>query len=148
MAEKTGKRSHRPKEVRLFFPATLENVDKAAKEIDGVLHSIGIKKESFPILLGMREALLNAVSHGSGRDGRKKVQLKLKLRRDHILMEITDEGEGFDWKSRLEKGLQARKESGRGFAIIKRCFTDIEYNEKGNGLILKRKLIKPPISKE
>lgn len=138
------KQFHETKNLHLFFPATLKNVDRAAKEIEGVLHSIGMQKESFLILLGMREALINAVSHGSETDCNKKVHLKLKLGQNHIRMEIRDEGKGFDWKSCLEKSLPAREESGRGLAIMKKCFTNVEYNKKGNGLILKRDLIKPP----
>jgi anti-sigma regulatory factor (Ser/Thr protein kinase) len=123
-------------ELKQSFSATLENVDKAAEKIKQFLIVNGIKEQSFNIVLGMREALINAVTHGNGSNSQKKVTFSLQLEGHNLIMEVEDEGEGFDWNTCLLKTLPSREESGRGLAIMKRTFTSIEYNEKGNRLIL------------
>jgi serine/threonine-protein kinase RsbW len=123
--------------IKLAFFATLENVDKAAKEIGKFFTSVGIKRKTFNIILCVREALINAVTHGSGRDDKKNINFELKLEGNNIIIEVEDEGEGFDWRTCLSKGLPSKEESGRGLAIMKKCFAEIKYNEKGNRLTLK-----------
>ncbi|MBW2609238.1 MAG: ATP-binding protein [Deltaproteobacteria bacterium] len=125
-------------ELKQSFSATLENVDRAAEKIQQFLIKTGIKDRSFNIILGMREALINAVTHGNGSDSKKKVTFRLQMEGHNLIMEVEDEGRGFDWNACLMKPLPSREESGRGLAIMKRTFTSIEFNEKGNRLILEK----------
>lgn len=132
--------SNNSKSIKHSFPATLENVDKTAEKIKRFLKTIGIKEQAFSIILGMREALINAVTHGSGGDRKKTVNISLKLEGCHLIIEVGDEGKGFDWRSRLGRELPSREESGRGLAIMKGFFTNVEFNERGNRLILMKKI--------
>ena len=132
---------HKPKAMKLPFSATLANVDKTTRKIEQFLSNAGIKDptQSFDIVLGMREALNNAVTHGSGKDLNKTVCLTLRMENGVLIMEVEDEGDGFDWKNYMEKGLPSREESGRGLAIMKRFFTSMRYNQKGNKLVVKKR---------
>ncbi|MBN1850802.1 MAG: ATP-binding protein [Deltaproteobacteria bacterium] len=131
-----------PKTIILPFPATLENVDRTTRKIEQFLSHAGIKdpSQSFDIVLGMREALNNAVTHGSKKDLKKTVCLTLRMKGDVLIMEVEDEGDGFDWKRCMEKGLPFKEESGRGLAIMKRFFTSMRYNRKGNKLIMEKRI--------
>jgi len=131
-----------PKILKLPFPATLANVDKTTRKIEKFLTHAGIEdpSQSFNIVLGMREALNNAVTHGSKKDLNKTVCLTLRMEEGILTMEVEDEGDGFDWKVHMEKSLPSREESGRGLAIMKRFFTSMRYNQKGNKLIMKKKI--------
>ena len=128
----------RSNEIRLSFPATLENVDRTSDKIARIFRDAGIKKDNFNILLGIREAFTNAVKHGSRCDSSKHVRVYLIFNERHLIAEVADEGEGFDWKSYLKKNLPSKEESGRGLAIMKAVFTKVKYNPKGNRLILKK----------
>ena len=128
--------------IKLPFPATLESVDKATIKVKNFLNSAGIREHSkyFDIVLGLREALNNAVMHGSRKDINKTISLSLRLEDENLVMEIEDGGDGFNWKPYMEKTLPSIEESGRGLAIMKSCFTSIKYNEKGNRLIIIQKI--------
>ncbi len=124
----------------ICLSASLENVDKASEEIKSFLLLTGIEKHLFHIILGMREALTNAVIHGSCFDCHKVISCSLRLKKDFLEMEIDDEGGGFDWRAFLTKKPDSSNEAGRGLAIMKKYFTDIEYNDKGNSLVLRKKI--------
>jgi serine/threonine-protein kinase RsbW len=129
-----------PKTIRLPFSATLANIDKTTREIERFLFKAGIKdtSKSFNIILGVREALNNAVTHGSGKDLNKTVFLSLHMENGVLIMEVEDEGDGFDWKAYMKKAIPSREESGRGLAIMKQFFTSMKYNQKGNKLVIKK----------
>ena len=97
---------------------------------------MGFKKKTFNIILGIREALINAVIHGSGMDEKKIVKFGLKYGEKNLFIKIEDEGEGFNWRKRKKKP-PLTKESGRGMAIMKNCFEEVKYNKKGNCVVLK-----------
>ena len=65
------------KGVKIILSASLDDVDKAAKEIKSELKGICISKKTFEIVLGIREALNNAVKHGSKGDNNKKIFLRM-----------------------------------------------------------------------
>ena len=126
--------------IRLSFSATLENVDRAANEVKDFFSRVHVKDRTFDIILGIREALINSVTHGSRKDSKKNVTCTLRLEGDELIVEVEDEGAGFDWKARLDKNLPTREESGRGLALMKESFSKIKYIEKGNRLILIQKI--------
>ena len=61
---------------------------------------------------------------------------------------IEDEGEGFDFKSFIEKDFEIEdtvdikhlKESGRGVLIVKKLCDKLKFNEKGNKAVVLKKL--------
>ena len=127
-------------EIHLSFPATLENADRTADEIARIFRAAGIKKDTFNIILGIREAFTNAVKHGNRCDSSKLVRVNLIFNERHLIVEVADEGEGFNWKSYLKKNLPSKEESGRGLAIMKAVFTTVTHNPKGNRLVLKKSM--------
>jgi serine/threonine-protein kinase RsbW len=125
------------KGIKIILSATLDNVDRAADEIKGYLGNTGMSRISFNIVLGIREALINAVKHGSLGDEGKNVICELKCAGKGLTISVEDEGEGFEWSKYLLKKISSRGETGRGIAIMKECFKSMEYSEKGNRLTLK-----------
>ncbi len=124
------------KGIRIILPATYENVDRAAEEIKIYLEKIGVNSMVFHIVLGIREALTNAVKHGSLNDEEKRVFCELKKERKLLTIRVEDEGKGFEWKRYLFNKISSGVDSGRGIAIMRGCFKTMKYNKKGNRLIL------------
>ena len=133
--------SHNPRSVDLSFSATLENIDKAAEETKRFLRGVHAEKHAFDIVLVLREALANAVVDGSHLDADKTVAYTLRLEDNNLVMEIEDEGEGFDWRSHLGKNPPPNAESGRGLAIMERYCQEVEFNDKGNKLVLRKHIL-------
>lgn len=125
------------KGIKIILPATLYNIDKAAEEIKKYLEDTGMSRMTFNIVLGIREALINAVKHGSLGDERKNVICELRKVGKELTIRVEDEGEGFEWRKYMLKKISSTEHSGRGIAIMKEYFKTMEYSEKGNRLTLK-----------
>ena len=120
------------------FPATLENIDIACTQLVGLLATDDLEHVSFEVLLLAREALSNAVKHGSDCDPTKKVTFHVCLSDSQVVIEVQDQGEGFDWKRALLKKTSSTKESGRGLAAMVYYAQEVKFNKKGNKLFIKK----------
>jgi len=96
--------------------------------------------ESFAIHLATEEALVNAIVHGNQLDPAKRVHVACEVSPDRVWLEIRDEGEGFDPESIPDCTLEDRLDvpSGRGVMLMRSFMTRIEYNEKGNCVVLEK----------
>ena len=95
-------------------------------------------EDIFAIHLAAEEALVNAVVHGNKLDPAKQVQVECLVSPNLVRLEITDEGAGFDPRSVPDCTLAERLEhpSGRGVMLMRSFMTRIEYNAKGNSVVL------------
>lgn len=103
----------------------------------------------FAIHLAAEEALVNAVVHGNKLQPEKTVQVECLVSPDLMRIEITDQGEGFDPKRVPDCTLAERLESpgGRGVMLMRSFMTRIEYNAKGNSVLLEKRRDQPPLGK-
>ena len=126
--------------IKLSFPAALDNIDDAVTEMERFLVQKKLEEFSFEVILVSREALINAAAHGSELNPDKTVKLELRIEPAGLVMEIEDQGPGFNWQGRLKKELPGRETSGRGLYIMKTYCDEILYNEAGNRLTLIKKI--------
>ncbi|MBF0102245.1 MAG: ATP-binding protein [Desulfobacterales bacterium] len=126
--------------LEIIFSSTLDNIDKANAETKKFLIELGLEEQLFPICLVMREGLTNAVKHGHRFDFEKIVHYSLLFNNESIVMEILDQGEGFDWRAAQEKEPSPDKDHGRGIPIMKEYFSKVSYNSKGNHVIITKHL--------
>lgn len=85
-------------------------------------------------LLDFHELLVNAIEHGNKQDAAKKVQVNALVTDSYYKIVITDQGEGFNWRERVDREMDPENffERGRGI-IMSRMMSDyISYNRKGN----------------
>jgi serine/threonine-protein kinase RsbW len=99
----------------------------------------------FAIHLAAEEAIVNAIVHGNRLDEAKKVHVSCEVSREHVLLEITDEGDGFDPAQVPDCTLEERLTvpSGRGVMLMRSFMTRIEYNAKGNSVVLEKRRDSP-----
>lgn len=132
--------------LSIFLCSSMENIDKASDETKKFLENKGLSCVIFDVCLVLREGLSNAVRHAHHSDPRKMIKYVLKVQEKDLVMEIEDQGEGFDWEtairhmSHLEQG--PLLEHGRGFKIMTEYVTEIKYNKKGNKLTLTKRVKK------
>ena len=126
--------------VDMRMTATLENIDEAARDVKSFFVSLGLGQECFPVVLGLREALLNAVIHGSGQDRNKYVIATLVVGQDDLCLFVEDQGPGFNWRDRSPGAPCPHETSGRGVAILNEYFPCVRYNETGNRVELRKPL--------
>jgi len=119
----------------------LENIDLAVDVAQRFVSKEGMLEQWFSVLLVFREALTNAVLHGSARDLGKKIWCELAVKEDNVWITVEDQGAGFDWRTRLErKKPEPGAVRGRGLAVMKEYFDEIFYNEQGNKIFLVKRI--------
>ena len=94
----------------------------------------------FGIHLAAEEAITNGIVHGNKLDPDKTVHVACEVSRGRMWMEITDQGEGFDPAAVPDCTLDERLDvpSGRGVMLMRSFMTRIEYNAKGNSVVLEK----------
>jgi anti-sigma regulatory factor (Ser/Thr protein kinase) len=119
-------------DMRITLPATLEAVEEFFLEFRGRSQvSLG-RQDGFAAELLVREALTNAVMHGSGADPGKQVRCALRLRPDRLFVAVADDGEGFDWRAAESRTRFSDDCSGRGIEILRQYANRVRFNGKGN----------------
>ena len=119
---------------------------RAAEEVPALLDAVVAaleahafpKKDQFAVRLALEEALVNAVKHGNRGDPAKEARLRFHANAEFVLMEVEDEGAGFD-PSAVPDPLapeNLERPSGRGLFLIRKYMTWVEYNERGNCVTL------------
>lgn len=111
------------------------------ERIIGVLQTQSYSdQELFGVRLALEEALVNAIKHGNGMDPAKQVHIECQFDDDRVRIVIEDEGEGFDVSTvpdpTTEENLD--KPGGRGIMLMRSFMSRIEYNERGNRLVMEK----------
>lgn len=109
-----------------------------ADTVDKVLAFIHKHATADTDLLDFHELLVNAVEHGNKRDGAKKVAVDVIANKHYYKIVISDQGDGFDWRERMEKELDMDNyfERGRGIIMTRMMSDYLGYNERGNRVTL------------
>jgi serine/threonine-protein kinase RsbW len=97
-------------------------------------------KDRFAVRLALEEAVANAVKHGHRGDPTKRVRVRYQVRGDRVLLEVEDQGAGFDPR-RVPDPLDPEnldKPSGRGLLLMRSYATWLHFNERGNRVTLCR----------
>jgi len=112
---------------------------------EGLLEQLGIHgwetADVFSIHLAAEEAIVNAIVHGNKLDPNKKVHVECLISAEVARVEITDEGAGFDPKAVPDCTSEERWEvpSGRGVMLMRTFMTRLEYNAKGNSVLMEKR---------
>jgi serine/threonine-protein kinase RsbW len=95
----------------------------------------------FGIHLAMEEALANAIKHGNRSDYGKSVCIRCRLSPDRVRIEVADEGPGFTVSSVPDPTdpVHIGSPFGRGILLMRSFMTRVEYNDRGNQVILEKR---------
>jgi serine/threonine-protein kinase RsbW len=95
-------------------------------------------KERFGIRLALEEALVNAVKHGNRGDSSKTVHVRYQISPQQFMIEIQDEGRGFDPEAVPDplNPENLERPGGRGVFLMRHYMSWVHYNEAGNCVTL------------
>jgi serine/threonine-protein kinase RsbW len=91
------------------------------------------------LMMAFHEAVTNAIIHGNQLDPSKVVDIKAWFEDDQLVLQVTDQGNGFNPDS-LPDPLDENnllKSGGRGVFLIRQFSDYIEFNDKGNILTIR-----------
>ncbi len=94
----------------------------------------------FSIKLALEEALVNAIKHGNQMDRTKKVRISYQLHADRLDIQISDDGAGFDPGDVPDPTAfeNLERPCGRGLMLMRHYMTEVAYNDRGNGVTLRK----------
>lgn len=77
------------------------------------------------------ELVNNSIIHGNYCNSEKKVWVTQEINEGQVLIQIEDQGEGFDYQQWLTKELQLLADSGRGIYLARTIANSIKYEKNG-----------------
>ena len=124
-----------PSEVRAISPLVdrLMELIERAKCVPGA---------EFDVELALREALDNAVVHGSQENPETKVHIRCRCQPGkEISIVVTDQGKGFDFEKAVGNGitLDPAAEHGRGIQLMKAYMDDVHFERGGSEVHMRKR---------
>ena len=118
------------------LPSTLSTVDTVEEKVTEYAQKAGFDEDTASqIAMVSREAAANAVLHGNKKDPNKRVKARFTLTPDSLLIQIADEGTGFnpaDVPDPLSpEGLL--RPSGRGIFLMRAIMDEVNFRELSPG---------------
>jgi serine/threonine-protein kinase RsbW len=119
--------------IRLAIPARPEYISLCRLALTGLSHVRELSEETLADLkLALTEACSNSVRHAYP-DGEGVVEVSYALAADRIVIEVSDNGEGFDLADRSASDADQLTEGGLGIAIIRAIADELELGTRDDG---------------
>jgi serine/threonine-protein kinase RsbW len=119
--------------VRLTIPAKPEYITLSRLALTGLADLRPFPDETLADLkLALTEACSNSVRHAYGHEDAGIVEIVYELHADRVVIEVADEGEGFD-PATPGGGADDLSEGGLGIAIIRALADEVEIAERDDG---------------
>jgi serine/threonine-protein kinase RsbW len=119
--------------VRLTIPARAEYITLCRLALTGIARLRELSDELLADLkLALTEAASNSVRHAYGDEDVGEVAISYQLFPDRLVIEVTDEGEGFDL-AEAEGNADELSEGGLGIAIIRAIADEVEIGAQPGG---------------
>jgi serine/threonine-protein kinase RsbW len=117
-------------DVRLTIPAKAEYIGLCRLALSGLLRVRPIPEETLADLkLALTEACSNSVRHAYRDSMPGQVEIVYHLEPERLVIEVMDEGEGFELGDRVSDG-EEFDESGLGLAIIRSVADEVEVRDR------------------
>lgn len=120
---------------RDVLPNRRDAIERASQDVIQALEAGSFDPTAvFAIRLALEEALTNAYKHGNREDPEKTVTLQCNIESRRVVIEVQDEGEGFDPGTVPDPTAEENIEipSGRGIVLMQSFMTKVEYLPPGN----------------
>jgi serine/threonine-protein kinase RsbW len=97
-------------------------------------------RDTFGIRLAVDEAVINAIKHGNRFSPDKTVRIDFQSNDRGVRVEIEDQGSGFQPEDVPDPTADENLERpcGRGLMLMREFMTRIEFNSKGNMVVLEK----------
>jgi serine/threonine-protein kinase RsbW len=116
-----------------------ENMILVEKMIEDVCEIFNISEDYYGnILVGLTEAVNNAIYHGNKADPNKNVDISFKAFTNHVSFIVKDEGEGFNYDTLPDptNPENIEKPNGRGVFLMINLCDKVTFEENGSRVIL------------
>lgn len=116
----------------LEMGASVDNLAAMREQVCAIITELDFADSAmFDIKVALGEALANAVRHGSPMDGEACVGVDVSAFDDRVLIEVHDNGEGFDGTSTASDDIYAP--GGRGIMFMRALMDRVEFENPASG---------------
>jgi serine/threonine-protein kinase RsbW len=129
----------------------LSSIQEMSQVIEAVVAAMTgleyLPKDIFGTRLALEEAICNAIKHGHQHDPTKVVEVRYFIRADHLLLEVEDQGPGFD-PSQVPDATAAenlQRPCGRGLLLMRHYAAWVRHNRTGNCVTFCIRSSEPPL---
>ncbi len=127
--------------IYLQYLSYYEEIDMVLANLLKDMDNTGYSNECIrKMKLTVTELLANAICHGNSDDHTKKVVMGYSVDEKLVMVSIMDEGKGFKLKDIPDPTLPENliKDHGRGLFIVCHYVDEIDFNEKGNRVLIQK----------
>lgn len=125
--------------LQVRFNADLELVERLCADAGRFLSSKGLGTLDFELNLILREAVCNAIIHGSGANPARLVDVQMELDTPFIRLRVRDQGEGWNWRGHEWCPPPPDQEGGRGLFILNNYSDKVVFNDSGNEVTITKR---------
>lgn len=124
--------------LELEIPSDIRYIERVVEVVSRQCEQLAYhpRQIALNVPVALTEALSNAILRGNRESADKTVQIRCDLNRERLVLEIVDEGRGFDLQECLIDPTgpeQITREDGRGLFLMARLMDSIErFNSRGN----------------
>ncbi|NTW72371.1 MAG: histidine kinase [Eubacteriaceae bacterium] len=124
--------------VTLTLPGNPEYVSVARLTLSGIANRMGFSVDAIEDLkVAVSEACTNAMKHGRGKNS-ENYMVNYIVNHEKLIIDVCDNGVGFQMDSIAAPDLKNPKESGLGLYIIKTLMDEVEVkSEKNSGTVIR-----------
>jgi serine/threonine-protein kinase RsbW len=139
-----GREPH-PRSRHFRVPGSLARLASLRADLRAFLRNGGVEESAiYDVVLATHEAAVNGIVHGNGGDATRSVEVTVDLEAGDVVVQVSDEGCGFDWRNWLERA-RARATvpealSGRGILVMASVMDDVAFSPQGNSVRLVKRL--------
>jgi serine/threonine-protein kinase RsbW len=121
----------------LRIPSDLQQIEGVVEQVlrGCAARAVDVRALGVKFQVALTEALSNAIICGNGEDARKEVRVRVDVRDDVVIVEVEDEGQGFDLEACTEDPTtpeNLEREDGRGLFLMRALVERVESFRAGD----------------
>jgi serine/threonine-protein kinase RsbW len=133
--------------VDLTIPSDVAQIEHVVERVQQELRALDYDRRhiALNVPVALSEALSNAILRGNGDDPRTKVRVRVVADRERVVVEIEDEGKGFDLEAvRIDPTTpdQLDREDGRGLFLMRKLMDRVEQVSAARGNVVRMTLMR------
>ena len=138
-----GKKEPEPTLRELVLSNDASSVPEARRFVGDFLRTLPLKEvDAFDILMALNEAVANAHRHAQPRSGRGEIKVGVEIKDNTLLILVSDNGPGFEFRPQMKELPDPFASKGRGFFLMSELMdgVDVRSGKSGTKVYLTRSM--------
>lgn len=133
-----------PEQFEVVIPSETQAGQAVQERIVARLEELEYStRDVFGVRLSLEEALVNAIKHGNGMDPNKTVRVEWSISTEFVRVVVEDQGPGFKPENVPDptEDENLERPCGRGIMLMRAFMSHVEYQGRGNVLVMEKRRV-------